>query len=283
MKIFTHLKTWRPLQLIGLAMVTLVVGFSLIYPLMPGYDPYAQSLAVSLQPIGTEGHWLGTDSLGRDVASRLALAGRMTLGITIAVIIINALLGIIIGMAAGYFGGRLDNILMGLADVQLALPVMLVLIAFSAVLGSSVTLMIIVLAVTYWVGYARVARSVSLSLAGRDFVLSPKIQGAGSGWIMRKHIVPNVFTQVLIVATTDIGAIIILIASFDFLGLGIQAPTPSWGSMISEGQGYLRQQPSLAIIPGAAMFFMITGANLISQRFTAEGSSAPIRKKKAAA
>lgn len=279
MNLLKALKRWRPLQLVGLAMVFVVVSFSLLYPLSPGYDPYGQNLSNVLQPFGSPGHVFGTDSLGRDVASRLALGGRTTLSIAIAVIIANALLGIVLGMTAGYFGGRLDNVLMGFADVQLALPVMLVLIAFSAVYGPSVLLMIIVLAVTYWVGYARVARSVALSLAGRDFVLAPKIQGAGPVWIMRRHIVPNVFTQVLIVATTDLGAIIILIASFDFLGLGIQAPTPSWGSMISEAQGYLRQQPSLVIIPGVAMFLMIAGTNLISQRFTSEGEVVKARKK----
>ncbi|GFZ76889.1 ABC transporter permease [Nesterenkonia alkaliphila] len=282
MKFISALKRWRPLQLSGLLMVLLVVGFSLLYPLSPGYDPYTQNLSSILQSPGSSGHWLGTDSLGRDVASRLALGGRTTLSIALAVILANMVIGIIIGMVAGYFGGRTDNVLMGLTDVQLALPVMLVLIAFSAVYGPSVTLMIVVLSVTYWVGYARVARSVALSLAGRDFVLAPKIQGAGPLWIMRRHIAPNVFTQVLIVATTDLGAIIILIASFDFLGLGIQAPTPSWGSMISDGQGYLRQQPALVMIPGVAMFLIIAGTNLISQRFTEEGAGAPARRKVAA-
>lgn len=263
----------KTLPLIGLGMVLLVVGYSVLYPVLPMYNPYAQDLTNILQPPGSPGHWLGTDNLGRDVASRLALGGRMTVGIAVGVIIANVVIGILIGMTAGYFGGRLDNLLMAIADVQLALPVMLVLIALSAVFGPSVTLMIVVLALTYWVGYARVARSVAMSLAGRDFVLSPKIQGAGPVWIMRQHVMPHVVTQILIVATTDLGAIILLISSFDFLGLGIQAPTPSWGSMIADGQGYLRQQHWLVLTPGIAMFLMVAGTNLTSQRFTSEGKA----------
>ncbi|MBO0984379.1 ABC transporter permease [Rathayibacter sp. SD072] len=266
------------LQALGAVMVGSVVLFSLAYPLLPGYAPFAQDLAQVLAPPGTSGAWLGTDALGRDVASRLALAGRVTLGIVVLIVVVNSLAGMAIGTWSGYVGGRTDNVLMGLADIQLAMPVILVLIALAASLGPSVWLMIGVLAATYWVGYARVARSTAMALRDRDFVLAPRIQGAGGLWTVRRHIVPNVAVQMMILASSDIGAVMLLTSSFDFLGLGVQAPTPSWGLMISEGQNYVRQAPHLAIVPGVAIFLTVAGTNLLSQRFTAEGSATTVRR-----
>lgn len=262
------------LQLLGAAMLGSVVLFSLLYPLLPIYDPYGQDLSSALAAPGTlPGHPFGTDMLGRDEGSRLALAGQVTLGIVLAIVVANSLIGMAVGVVSGYVGGKTDNVLMGWADVQLAMPVILVLIALAAAVGPSVWLMVGVLAATYWVGYARVARSTALSLRERDFVLAPRIQGASGFWTIRRHILPHVAVQMLILASSDIGAVILLTASFDFLGLGVQAPTPSWGLMISEGQKYIRQAPFLAILPGIAIFLVAAGTNLVSQRFTAEGSA----------
>ncbi|MFN8075570.1 MAG: ABC transporter permease [Kineosporiaceae bacterium] len=264
-----------PAQWVGLALVLLVAGFCLLYPLTPGYDPYTQDLSRTLlAPFADSAHALGTDNLGRDIASRLALAGRVTLSIVLGVIAVNAVIGTIVGVTAGYVGGKVDAALMALSDVQLALPILMVVIALSAATGPSVWLMIGVLACTYWVGYARVARAVALSLRHRDFVLSPRIQGASTGWVLRRHVLPNVVGEMLILASSDIGAIILLTSSFDFLGLGVQPPVPSWGLMIGEGQKYLRQHPSLAFVPGLAVFAVVAGINLLSQRFTSEGATA---------
>ncbi|BDZ48315.1 peptide ABC transporter permease [Frondihabitans sucicola] len=266
------------LQIIGAVMLVAVVLFSFGYPLLPAFDPYTQHLSLALTAPGVDAHHLlGTDSLGRDEASRLALAGRVTLGIVVAIVVVNSLLGMSIGIVSGYLGGKIDNLLMGLADVQLAMPVILVLIALAAAVGPSVWLMIGVLAATYWVGYARVARSVSLGLRERDFVLAPRIQGASGFWTVRRHIVPNVSVQMLILAVSDIGAVILLTSSFDFLGLGVQAPMPSWGLLISEGQKYVRQAPYLSILPGIVIFLVVAGLHLVSQRFTSE--STPSRKR----
>lgn len=262
---------WNAGSVLGLALVVLVLGYCLVYPLLPGYAPYAQDLQNSLaRPFTDLAHPLGTDNLGRDVASRLALAGRVTLSIVLAIIVVNALLGTVIGVSAGYVGGRVDTVLSTVADVQLALPILMLVIALSAALGPSVWLMVVVVAVTYWVGYARVARSTARTLRNQDFVLSPKIQGAGVPWILRRHVLPNVAGQVLILATSDIGAVVLLTSSFDFLGLGVQAPTPSWGSMIGEGQKFLRQDLAQSLVPGAAVFLLVVGVNLLSQRWTAE-------------
>jgi peptide/nickel transport system permease protein len=257
--------------ILGLTMVGLVVAFSVIFPLTPNYDPYGQELSEKLLSPGTNvDHLLGTDSLGRDTASRLALAGRVTLLIVVLVVVVNALIGMVVGTVSGYFGGKIDNILMALADIQLALPVILVLTALAAALGPSVNLMVIVLALTYWVGYARVARTTASSLRERDFVLAPKLQGAGTGRVIVSHVVPSVFRQTVILASTDIGAIILLMSAFDYLGLGVQPPTPSWGSMIADSQRYMAIQPWQAIVPGIAIFLVVAGVNLFSQKFTGE-------------
>lgn len=262
---------WNLTSVLGLVLVVIVVGYCLVFPLTPAYAPYAQDLQNTLaKPLADPSHLLGTDNLGRDVASRLALAGRVTLSIVVGIIAVNAVLGTIIGVTAGYVGGRVDTVLSGLAEVQLALPILMVVIALSAALGPSVWLMVVVVAVTYWVGYARVARSTAMTLRNRDFVLSPKIQGAGVPWILRRHVLPNVAGQVLILATSDIGAIVLLTSSFDFLGLGVQPPTPSWGSMIGDGQKFLRQDLAQSLVPGAAVFLLVVGVNLLSQRWTAE-------------
>lgn len=258
-------------QALGLGMVGLVVAVAVLYPLLPGYDPYGQQLGDAfMSPFHSGAHPLGTDNLGRDTLSRLALGGRVTLSIVIGIIAVNALIGTVVGVVAGYAGGRTDGFLMGLSDIQLALPIILVLVALSAALGPSVWLMIGVVALTYWVGYARVARSVTLSLRGRDFVLSPRIQGARVNWILRTHIWPNVAGSMLILASTDVGTMIVYTASFDYLGLGVQAPTPSWGVMISEGQKYIRQAPWLILIPAITVFLVVAGTNLFSQRYTDE-------------
>lgn len=264
-----------PWHWIGLAMLTLVVGYSLLYPLLPSYDPYGQDLGrILLTPGADPAHLFGTDSLGRDTASRLALAGRVTVGVVAVIIVVNALIGMVVGTVAGYFGGRLDNAMMALADVQLALPMILVLTALAATFGPSIKLMVIVLAVTYWVGYARVARTSAMSLRQRDFVLAPALQGARTPRILRVHVLPTVFSQMLILASTDVGAVILLMSSFDYLGLGVQPPVPSWGSMIGESQKYLRQNPAQAIVPGVAIFLAVAGMNLFSQRFTSERAAA---------
>ncbi|WP_328658123.1 ABC transporter permease [Nocardia salmonicida] len=262
----------NPATIFGVAMILAVVLFSLLYPLLPGYDPYAQQLASAFVRPFTDGHYpLGTDSLGRDLASRLALAGRITLGLVLVIVVVNALIGMTIGTVSGYFRGIVDNVLMGVADVQLAVPMTLVIMAVSAIHGPSTALMATILGVTFWVGYARVARSVALGLSGRDFVIAPKLLGARSGWVMRKHVVGHVTVPVLILATADLGNVLIMISSFDYLGLGVQPPTPSWGLMITDGQKYLRQAPYLTIVPAVALLLVIGGTLLASRRFTDEG------------
>ena len=264
----------------GSAMLGLVLLLAAGGALLPGYDPYGQDLSSAMQkPFADSNHVLGTDSLGRDVLSRLSLASAVTLGIALTVVVLNAVIGTTLGIAAGYFGGRFDSLVTSLAEVNLAMPVVLLLIAVAAVTGPSATVTIATLSLTYWVGYARVSRSAASSLRQRDFVLAPLTQGGGHGWVIRKHLLPNVVSQSLIIASTDIAAIVLIEASLEYLGLGVQPPVPSWGSMIFEGQKYLGTNPWLAVLPGVVMFLTVAGAQFVSQRFTAEGTTGALLRK----
>ncbi|GAA2971950.1 peptide/nickel transport system permease protein [Microbacterium terrae] len=270
----------RPLILVGVAFLTTVVAFVVIVPLLPDFDPMGQDLsATNLPAFQDAAHPLGTDALGRDMMSRLALGGRISLLLTLAIVLINLIIGTIIGLIAGYRGGWADNALSTVSDVQLALPVVLLLMALAATLGSSVGLTVVVLGVSYWMGYARVARSIAMSLRDRDFVLAPILQGATTAHVLRRHILPSVAGPLLIVTVTDIGAVMLILAGLDYLGLGVQPPTPTWGGMIFEGQRMMRLVPSQALLPGIAMFFVIGGAAFISQRFTTENGDFVLGRK----
>lgn len=271
--------TLTPVQGLGVAMLAVVVLVVVVVPFLPFYDAYGQDLAKArLAPFADPGHLLDTDALGRDTLSRLALGGRITLTIALLVVALNAVIGTTLGMLAGFFGGWADTAISVVSDIQLAMPVVLLLIALSAIFGPSATLMVIVLGCTYWVGYARVARSMAMQLRDRDFVFSPLIQGASTSWIIRTHVLPAVTAQMIIIAVTDIGVIMLAQAGLDYLGLGVQPPTPSWGGMIFEGQKLLRIDPWLSVVPGVAMFLVVAGTQFFSQKFTAEGT-APLRRR----
>ena len=264
----------------GVGMLGLVLLLAAGGALLPGYDPFGQDLSAAMQkPFADVHHLLGTDSLGRDMLSRLSLASAVTMGIALAVVVLNSVIGTTLGMAAGYFGGRLDAVVTTLADVNLAMPVVLLLIAVAAVTGPSAAVTIVTLGLTYWVGYARVSRNLARSLGHRDFVLAPLTQGGGHGWVIRRHILPNVAAQSLIIASTDIATIVLIESSLEYLGLGVQPPVPSWGSMIFEGQKYLGSNPWLAVLPGIVMFLTVAGAQFVSQRFTAEGTTGALLRK----
>ncbi len=262
---------------IALVLLGCVFLLILIVPLLPSYDPYTQDLASSLLPPFErldDGRLsiLGTDALGRDVLSRLALAGLVSLSIACSAVIVSLALGTVLGLMAGYFGGWIESAIMGLADLQLSIPRILLLIAVTALLGTNPVKLSLLLGLTGWVVYGRVARALALSLRQREFVLSAITQGATPGWNIRRHLLPNVLPQVVIVGSFDLGQIIILEASLSYLGLGVQAPLPSWGLMISEGQSYLELNPWLAIFPGIALFMLIASVQLLTQSLTSEGT-----------
>lgn len=272
---------WRTLREIGpssllaTALLALILLFVALVPLLPFYDAYGQNLGASLASPGEtiDGRFFlfGADSLGRDMLSRLALAGRVSIFIAVSAVVISMVVGVGLGLIAGFFRGPVESLIMGIADLQLSIPRVLLLIAVTSVIGPSVPNLTILLGLTSWVGYGRVARAMALSLREREFVLSAVTQGASAFWNIRKHLLPNVLPQMLIVGSFELGQIIVLEASLSYLGIGVQPPLPSWGLMISEGQNYLEIDPWISVLPGIAIFMLVTGVQFISQRFTAEG------------
>jgi peptide/nickel transport system permease protein len=274
-------RRWRPRPgaIVGAVMLGTVLLLTAIVPLLPGYDPMGQDLRAALMPPLTDpAHPLGTDALGRDLLSRVALASAVTLGMTVLIVIMNAVLGSVVGILAGYYGGRLETLITLVSNVTLAMPVVLLLIAICAVLRPSAGLTILVLGCTWWVGYARVTRNIAAALRRQDFVVSPLTQGADSVWVLTRHIVPNVWPHTLIIAATDVATIVLITSSLEYLGLGVQPPVPSWGSMIFDGQRHLAGDPWLALLPGLVMLLAVGGVQFLSQQFTAETRGGLLRK-----
>lgn len=257
--------------LLLLIMAVLVI----VIPLLPGYDPYTQDLGATLLPMGGTSFdgktfLLGTDTLGRDLLSRLALAGQVSTLIGLGAVAVSLVIGVTLGLIAGYFRGPVEAVIMGLADLQLSIPRVLLLIAVTAIIGPSVFNLAILLGLTSWVAYGRVARGMTLSLREREFILSARVQGASATWNIRQHLLPNVLPQMLIVGSYEFGMIVVLEASLSYLGLGVQPPLPSWGMMVSEGQNYLSLAPHLAMLPSIALFVLVAGFQFLSQAFTKE-------------
>lgn len=270
-----HRRRIQPSTAVAVSMLTVTSLVVIVYPLLPGYDVFGQNLSNSLAPPFVDrAHLLGTDPLGRDVLSRLALAGRVSILIALPALILNMLVGVTLGFIAGYFGRSADSAIMGIADLQLSMPILILLVLVVAVVGVSPVKLAVILGLTYWVGYARVSRVIALSLKERDFVLAAKTFGASSTWIIRRHLLPQVIPQLAIMGSFNLGVIIILEAGLSYLGLGVPPPTPSWGGMILEGQDQLQTDAWLVIFPAIAIFLIVGGVQILSQRFTRE-SNAP--------
>jgi peptide/nickel transport system permease protein len=252
--------------LIGCLIVLTVIVVAIIAPFISPFDPLKQDLKLRLKPPGwKEGnltHWLGTDHLGRDMASRIIHGSRISLVISLFAVCIAATVGITIGLITGYFGGKIDTIFMRLADIQLAFPFILLIIAVIAVLGPNMKNIIIVLGITGWVVYARIVRSEVLSLKEREFIIAAKSLGCSHFEIIVPHLLPNVGASCIVIATLEIARMVLIESGLSFLGLGIQPPTPSWGGMLADGRVYIFTSWWLATFPGLALMLMVLGVNL---------------------
>ena len=254
--------------LASLLVVAAVVILSVAAPILPLTDPLEQDLVARLIPPlwlaeGSPDHLLGTDQLGRDILSRVIWGARVSLIVGVSAVIISGLLGVTAGIVAGYFGGRVDNVLMRLADGQLAIPFILLVIAVISVVGPGIQNVIPVLGVTGWVIYARVARSEVLTLREREFVQAAHALGASAPRILLRHITPNILGSVAVVASIEVANVILLESALGFLGLGVQPPTPSWGNMLGEGRDYLATSWWLATIPGLALALTALSINIV--------------------
>jgi len=231
------------------------------------FSPYSQQLDNRLKPPlwrdkEDKIHLLGTDQLGRDVLSRVIYGIRVSLLIGILAVTISAIFGIVLGLIAGFYGGIFDDVIMRIADVQLAIPLILLAIAVIVVLGSSVKVLILVIGLTQWMAYARMVRGETLSLREKDFVMSGYAVGASDLRIILRYIFPNTLASLMVLITLNMALVIVLEAGLSFLGLGIQPPEPSLGTMLSESKDYLNRAWWLSTFPGLTIMIIIMGINL---------------------
>jgi peptide/nickel transport system permease protein len=257
----------RRTALFGMLVVLGVMLAAALAPLVAPFDPLEQDIGQRLREPGWQDaqgrlHPLGTDHLGRDILSRIVFGSRIALVVGLAAVVISGLLGMLIGLVAGYFGGRVDDFLMRLADIQLAFPFILLAIAVIGVLGPSLQNIIIVIGVSSWVVYARVVRGEVLSIREREYVQAAIALGSQPWRVLRHHVLPNTFTPWLVVATLDMARVIVIESALSFLGLGVQPPTPTWGGMLADGRVYLSTAWWLATFPGLAILITVLGINL---------------------
>ena len=240
----------------------LLVAASLFPQVFAPYDPAGISLSNVLK-LPTSAHPFGTDQLGRDILSRVIHGTQVSLFVAFWAVLLAGVGGGLLGVAAGYLGGVVDSVVMRLADIQLALPAVILAMVLVGAIGFSIFNLIVVLSLANWARFARVTRSEALSLRQRDFVLLAKLAGASRLRIMLRHIVPNVINTFIVLATLDVGIIIILEATLSFLGLGVQPPTPSWGALIADGRGYLETAWWICAFPGFVLMIAVLSANLL--------------------
>lgn len=242
-----------PLLGLGLAMLALMLALTVFAPLVAPYDPSATS-PDSLAP-ASAAHWLGTDSIGRDVLSRLIVGGRTTLLITVAAVLIALVAGLILGLAAGYLGGRTDEIVMRLLDVVFAFPVLLLAIAVVAALGPTVPNLILTIAIVYTPAMARVVRAPVLSVKRWDHVEAARSVGMSEMRLVLRHILPIVVSPILVATSLTLSQTIFTVTALSFLGLGPPPPDPNWGGMLSEARQFMELAPLTVIGPAAAIVF----------------------------
>ena len=255
-------------MIIGSLIVISVILVALLAPLLSPHDPYQQDLMKRLIPPvwdsrGSWEHILGTDHLGRDYLSRLMYGARISLLIGIGAALISGIIGTIMGVMAGYFGGRVDMVVTFMVTVRLSMPVVLVALAVVAIVGGSLQVVITVLGLLLWDRFAVVMRSSTLQIRSMDYVSAAQAVGCSTSRILATEVMPNVVNNLIVIATIEIAHAIILEAALSFLGLGVQPPLPSWGLMVSEGKDMMLFEPWLITIPGVALFLLVLAINLM--------------------
>jgi len=259
-------KRVAPLVVLSWLIVLALLVAAVCSPQVAPHNPVRERLIDRLLPPawGKDGEWrylLGTDHLGRDVVSRIIYGSRVSLVVGFAAVAVGGSLGIVLGVMAGYVGGRLDESIMALADIQLAFPTILLAITVIAVLGPSFINLVLIIGLSGWVTYARIARGQVLSLREKEFVEASRAQGSDPLRTVCRHILPNMLSPLIVVATLDLARTIILESTLSFLGLGIQPPTPSWGGMLSDGREYLLTAWWIATFPGLALMLTALSFN----------------------
>lgn len=254
--------------MVGAVTAILIILLSIFSPVIVRYDPVTNSLKERLVPPqyfsqGAASHIFGTDDLGRDIFSRLLLGSRYSFFIAAAVVTVAAGIGTVLGAVSGYFGGKIDMIIMRACDIMMAIPNLVLAIAVMAILGPNIFNLIIVLIITSWVQYCKVTRNNVMVVKNIEFVKASQVLGATKRHIMFTQIFPNVTTQLIILISQQFGWTILTEASLSFLSLGVQPPTPSWGNMIADGRNYLITSPWLVFAPGIALMITVLAFNFL--------------------
>jgi peptide/nickel transport system permease protein len=254
----------------GTVIVAVLLLAAVFGPSLAPYSPTNVDLGARLTPpsTGRDGkpaHWLGTDQLGRDILSRVLHAARVTAGISLIAVAVTAGLGVVLGLASGYFGGPIDNLLMRIVDIQLAFPTILLAITMVAVLGRGIGILILVFAIAEWVRYVRVIRGQVLVVKETQYIEAARAVGATDTRILGRHVLRNVLTDIIILMNLEIGRIILLESSLSYLGLGVQPPMPTWGNMVNEGRLYLQTSWWVVTFPGLAIVLSVLGLNLFGE------------------
>jgi peptide/nickel transport system permease protein len=258
----------HPGFLFGGAVMLLTILVAIFAPLLTPYDPFAQELTQRLIPPvwsdkGSWAHLLGTDGLGRDYLTRLMYGSRISLIVGFGAASIAGLIGGSLGLIGGYFGGRIDALVMYVVNVKLAMPGVLVALSLISVFGGSVPVVVAVLGLLFWDRFAVVTRSVTQQIRVNDYVTAAEAVGASRTRIILGEILPNVMNHIIVIASLEMASAILVEAALSFLGLGIRPPTPSWGLMISEGRNFMFFQPYLVAIPGVAIFVLVIAINML--------------------
>ena len=267
-ELFLYRSLRNPGLLIGMGFLLSIASVSIFGPLVLELDPYGQNLLKRLKPPfwmqGSDpAHLLGTDHLGRDYASRLVHGARISLLIGFLVAAVSGFIGVTLGVVAGYFRGSIDAAVMFIVTARLATPIILVALAVVAVVGSSLQTVILVLGLLLWDRYALVTRAVTLQLREQEYVIAARAAGFSQSRVLLFTILPNIANPVIVVATLEMAQAILLEAALSFLGLGVEAPLPSWGLMVSEGKDYLLFDPWVIAIPGVALLLLVLSINLV--------------------
>lgn len=261
----------NPISLLAFIVLVTVVIVALTAPFIAPHDPTIQSLRLRLKPPiwqeGAEpGYWLGTDALGRDVLSRMMYGAQISLIVGVCAVLLQGLIGVVVGLLAGYFGGWVDNMLMRIVDVQQSIPFLILAVALAAVVRPSLLNIIAVLGVSGWVTYGRVIRGQVLSLRELEFIESARAMGSGHVRIMLVHVLPNVMPSITVIGTLTISTMILAEASLSFLGMGVPPPAPTWGGMVAEGRNYISSAWWVSILPGILIFLTVLSINLVGDR-----------------
>ena len=261
------MKMWKFIRknkaiVIGGAVDSLIVIVAIVAPLIAPYNLKMSDLKYALIPPGAQ-FLLGTDQYGRDILSRLIYGSRLSLMVGLIAQTINTLIGVTLGLFSGYYGGKIDDSVMGLTNIVLSMPILILSLAIMAILGPGIINLLIALGAVGWTYTCRVTRAETLSIREKDYIEAARVLGCSTFRILRKHVLPNILGPILVIATLGVADIILMAATLSFLGVGAQPGTPEWGAMLSRGRDYLYYAPWISIFPGVALFITILGLNTL--------------------